>query len=265
MESASIGKLSVAWGNSYNLFKPQFPPLSRQVRMPPSWGCGGGDTRGHAWKHVGGQKPPFTDWFSIQQADVPMLLTCQAPRVGQSHGQRGKPGLSPTLLNAHLHLQSPGLFLNSPGWVSLYPPPGRLRPHSRAFHRCCVVLNGFQSPLEEKHITVMLGMKPASLSGGSHFRFPPPRFPPLPPRSGCSLCPPAAPGFRHQGLHSVSPPSPELLPPASSIRGVTYYPIPHDLGRLAALSPALGLTWTLASCSLFSFSLVWVRFRVALL
>lgn len=89
LASANLGKLSVALGNSHNLFKPQLPSPSRQVIMPPSWGCGEGATRCHEWRHLGHQESPFMDWFSIQQADVSTLLTRQAPRMGQSHGQVG--------------------------------------------------------------------------------------------------------------------------------------------------------------------------------
>lgn len=45
MGSANTGELSWAFGNSYNLLKPQFPPLSRQVIMPTSRDYGKDEVR----------------------------------------------------------------------------------------------------------------------------------------------------------------------------------------------------------------------------
>lgn len=117
------------------------------------------------------------------------------------------------------HLPSQGLFLNSRGLVSLFRQPGWLRPHSRVFRHCSLMLPLFQSHLEEKLISLILEMKPASLSGGAHCRLPSLSIPLLcHPEPGCSLCPPASRGSRCWGtagcispvggLHSTSTRSP---------------------------------------------------------
>lgn len=80
--SPITGKLLVVLGNSYNLFKPQFPPLLWQVIAPTSWDYGKGDARCRMWKHVECLKSLFIYRFSFQQADVTAPLMSQVTSMG---------------------------------------------------------------------------------------------------------------------------------------------------------------------------------------
>ena len=119
--------------------------------------------------------------------------------ISPASEEGGKPPLTrqrPTLA----HLQSQGLFLSSPGLVSLFRQPWGLQPHSRVFRHCSAVPTRCHSHLEEKLISLILEMKPAGLSGGAH------HWPPCAsvslicnPSPGCNLCPSASRGSRCQG------------------------------------------------------------------
>lgn len=114
--------------------------------------------------------------------------------------------LPPRRPNAHSHLRSRGLFLSSPGPVSLYRRAAVVRPHSRAFLHCSAALAGLHSPLEGKHISVILEVKTCQPFRWTHHRLPSTPVPLLwAPGPGSSPCPPASRGSGCQGTPFCKP------------------------------------------------------------
>ena len=114
-----------------------------------------------------------------------------------------------------------------------------VRPHSRTFLHCSVVLAGLHSPLEGKHVSLFLEMKSTSLSGGPTTGFSPPPFPfSVSQVLAAAFVPQLHMAQDARELHSASPPSPTLLPPGSVVCGVLCYP---PLCSLETCCPTSGL------------------------